>query len=223
MKVLLIEDDVDVATNIAEYLEARGARMDFAYEGLAGFERASAHRCSVIVLDLGLPGLDGIEVCRRLRHTARTTPILMLTARDELEQKVEGFQAGADDYLVKPFALPELYHRLVALVRRADGPDGEVLEVGSLSLDPRSREVRRADRPIRLNRTEMRILEILMRAAPEMVSRARIEEEVWGSSNPVGRDLLRSYVYRIRRRVDKPFDTPLLETVHGEGYRLRKA
>ncbi len=221
MNVLMIEDDADVATNVAEYLEQRGARLDFAYDGRQGFELANAHDYSVIILDLGLPGMDGIEVCRRLRREASDTPILMLTARAELDEKVEGFQAGADDYLVKPFALPELYHRLVALVRRSEGSSDAALVVADLELDPRTREVQRAGRPIRLNRTEFRVLEILVRAAPSLVTRERLESDIWGDAE-IGPDLLRSYIYRIRQRIDKPFDVPLLQTVHGQGYRLRE-
>ena len=221
MNVLVIEDDVDVATNVAEYLAERGARLDFAYDGVRGFELAGSHNYSVIVLDLGLPGMDGIDVCRCLRRAASDTPILMLTARDELEQKVEGFQAGADDYLVKPFALPELYHRLVALVRRREGPADAVLTVADLELDPQTREVRRAGRPIHLNRTEFRLLELLARAAPRMMTRDQLETEIWGD-DAISPDLLRSYVYRIRQRIDKPFGAALLQTVHGQGYRLRE-
>ncbi len=219
--VLLIEDDEDVASNVAEYLEQRGASLDFAYDGRQGYGLATGGEYSAIVLDLGLPGMDGIEVCRRLRQEARDIPILMLTARDAVEEKVEGFQAGADDYLVKPFALPELYHRLVALVRRAEGPAEIRLCFAGLELDPRSREVRRRGRVIHLNPTELRILEILLRAAPALVSRQRLETEIWGDE-PIGRDLLRSYIYRIRQRVDKPFGTALVQTVHGQGYRLRE-
>lgn len=220
MNVLMIEDDADVATNVAEYLEQRGARLDFAYDGQQGLALATSERYSVIILDLGLPALDGIEVCRRLRRTADDTPILMLTARDELGQKVEGFQAGADDYLVKPFALPELYHRLLALVRRSEGPADATVRVADLELDPQTREVRRAGRHIHLNRTELRLLELLARAAPRMVTREQLESAIWGDAE-IGPDLLRSYVYRIRQRIDKPFATALLETVHGQGYRLR--
>ncbi|MEM7352388.1 MAG: response regulator transcription factor [Acidobacteriota bacterium] len=222
MNVLLIEDDVDVATNVAEYLEQRGARLDFAYDGLHGFDLASNGTYSAIILDLSLPGMDGIEVCRRLRLAASDTPILMLTARDEVEQKVEGFQAGADDYLVKPFALPELYHRLIALLRRSQGPADACLSVADLELDPRSREVRRAGRPIRLNRTEFRLLELLLRAAPGMLTREALEAQIWGD-DAISPDLLRSYIYRLRQRIDKPFATALLHTVHGQGYRLREA
>lgn len=217
----MIEDDVDVATNVAEYLEQRGARLDFAYDGLQGLELASSGSYSVIVLDLGLPGMDGIEVCRRLRRAASDTPILMLTARDELEQKIEGFQAGADDYLVKPFALRELYHRLVALLRRTQGPVEAVLTVGDLEVEPQTREVRRGGQPIRLNRIEFRLLELLARAAPRMVTRERLEAEIWGG-DAISPDLLRSYVYRVRQRIDKPFGEALLQTVHGQGYRLRE-
>ncbi|MEM7585510.1 MAG: response regulator transcription factor [Acidobacteriota bacterium] len=219
MNILLIEDDVDVATNVAEYLEQRGVQLDFAYDGLQGLGLATKGRYSAIILDLGLPGLDGIDVCRKLRRQATSTPVLMLTARDELEEKLEGFQAGADDYVVKPFALPELYHRLVALVRRSEGAAETRLAVGDLEIDPQTREVRRGGQKIHLNRTELRLLEILARAAPKLVSREQLEAEVWGD-DPVGPDLLRSYIYRIRQRIDKPFAIALLQTVHGEGYRL---
>ncbi len=221
MNILLIEDDADVATNIAEYMEQRGARLDFAYDGRQGFALASANRYSVVILDLGLPGLDGIEVCRRLRRASTDTPVLMLTARDELEEKVEGFQAGADDYLVKPFALPELYHRLLALTRRAEGTTAGLIEIADLEIDPQSHEVRRAGRRIHLNRTELRLLVVLAKATPKLVARAELEAEIWGDA-VVGADLLRSYIYRIRQRIDRPFPVSLLETVHGEGYRLRE-
>ncbi|MEM1182000.1 MAG: response regulator transcription factor [Acidobacteriota bacterium] len=220
MKFLMIEDDVDVASNVAEYLEQRGARLDFAYDGLEGLQLATAESYSAIILDLGLPGLDGIELCRRLRRRSDGTPILMLTARDEVEEKVEGFQAGTDDYLVKPFALPELHHRLLSLLRRAEGARDCRLRFADLVLDPRTREVERAGQSIHLNRLEFRILEILIRAAPTLVSRRSVESEIWGDEE-VGADLLRSYIYRLRRRIDKPFKTSLLHTVHGEGYRLR--
>ena len=222
MKVLLIEDDPDVAANVAEYLEPRGFGLDFAYDGRQGFELALSGRYGVIVLDLMLPGLGGIDVCQRLRAASVATPILMLTARDGVEQKVIGFEAGADDYLVKPFALPELYHRVLALLRRrgARPSEARTLRVHDLELDLEAPEVRRQGRVLALNRIERQILETLARASPAFVSREALEEAVWGDTLGRG-DLLRSYVYRLRREVDRSFDEPLLHTVHGQGYALR--
>ena len=220
MRILLIEDDVDVAANIAEYLEPRGAELDFAYDGRRGLELAREADYGVVILDLMLPGLDGIAVCRELRRQRVATPILMLTARDELSQKILGFEAGADDYVVKPFALAELHHRLLALERRGEPPAERVLQVEDLEIETERREVRRGSKLLTLNRMELRILETLARASPAVVSREALQVAVWGDEL-VATDLLRTYVYRLRRKIDHPFDTPLLHTLHGQGYALR--
>jgi len=222
LKILLIEDDEDVAANVAEYLEPRGIELDFAYEGHQGLDLALRGEYSLVLLDLMLPGLDGIELCQRIRAAEITVPIVMLTARDELAKKVLGFESGADDYVVKPFALPELYHRILALLRRSsETSKRRTLKVYDLEIDLETPQVRRAGVPLTLNRTEQKILETLAQAAPTMVTREELENAVWGD-DLVRRDLLRSYVYRIRRVIDKPFSEPLLHTVHGRGYALRR-
>ena len=221
MRALVIEDDTDVASNIAEYLEPKGFVLDFAYDGVSGLHFAATRDYDVLVLDVMLPGIDGFALCRRLRsESASHAPVLMLTARDALSDKIEGFEAGADDYLVKPFALPELYLRLCALLRRGRRDTESCLRVHDLELDSRSMTVRRAGRVLRLNRMELKILRILMRASPTLVSRADLEAELWGD-RIVGDDLLRSYIYRLRQAIDKPFAVELIHTVHGQGYLVK--
>jgi DNA-binding response OmpR family regulator len=181
---------------------------------------ASSESFDAIVLDLMLPGIDGIEVCRRLRQEARlTTPILMLTARDQLDDKLSGFDVGADDYLVKPFDLPELVARLEALIRRERGI-ASVYRVGDISLNLDTMEVHRGDTEIRLSRTLFDMLRILLREAPKVVPREMIERELWGDDLPDS-DTLRSHLYNLRRAIDKPFDFPMIETLPGRGYRIR--
>lgn len=220
MRVLIIEDNEDVAANVADFLEARGDVVDFAYDGLGGLHLAVTQSYDVIVLDLGLPGMDGLSVCRRLREDARSAvPILMLTARDTLPDTLSGFGAGTDDYMVKPFALQELAVRLQALVRRAQPPACGPLRVADLELDPETRVVRRAGRSLELNPTCFTILRRLMEASPRVVSRSELERAVWGELVPES-DALRSHIYAIRRAVDRDFDRPLLHTLRGVGYRL---
>ena len=201
MHVLVIEDDFDVSANIAEYLEDKGYILDFAYDGVSGLHLAATKRYDVIVLDIMLPGIDGVTLLRRLRQEGnqRTdTPVLMLTARDGLENKIEGFQAGADDYLVKPFALPELHLRLEALHRRGAGQKSAlVLKVHDLIFDTHQRIVTRDGQPIYLNRIELKILEHLMRASPAMVTKEQLETEIWSDAY-VGGDVLRAHIYRLR-------------------------
>jgi DNA-binding response OmpR family regulator len=220
MRILIIEDHEDMAANIGDFLEARGHTSDFALDGLVGLHLAVTNEYDVIVLDLGLPGMDGLTVCRKLREEARRdTPVLMLTARDTLPEKLEGFESGADDYLVKPFALQELHARLRALTSRGRRSMPEVLRVADLELDSGTLVVRRAGRRLELNRTCIRILEILIAASPRVVRRATIEHEIWGDLPPDS-DALRSHIYTLRRTIDRPFDRPLLHTVHGVGFRL---
>ncbi len=218
--MLIIEDNADVAANVGDFLDARGDTVDFAYDGLGGLHLAVTNPYDVIVLDLGLPGMDGLDVCRRLREDALSTvPILMLTARDTLDDTLAGFTAGSDDYLVKPFALQELAVRLDALVRRARPPASSCLQVEDLVLDPDTREVRRAGHEIDLNPACFAILRTLMEASPKVVSRSELEHAVWGDLVPES-DSLRSHIYAIRRAVDRNFEQPMLHTLRGIGYRL---
>jgi len=219
-RVLIVEDDFDIAENIADYLEELGHLVDFARDGISGMHLALTQEFDAIILDVMLPGMDGLNFCSKLRKEGnKSTPVLMLTARDTLNDKLAGFNAGADDYLVKPFALEELAVRLEALTRRRPGMPGERLLVADLALDTGRMAVTRSGKQIILNRACFRILTLLMQAFPNVVSRKDLEHALWGDMPP-GSDALRTHIYALRKAVDKPFNTSLLETVHGMGYRL---
>jgi len=219
--VLLVEDNQDIAEMVYAFLERRGYELDYAADGVTGLHLAVTNTYDVIVLDLMLPGIDGIDLCRKLRDEAqRDTPILMLTARDTLGDKVAGLDAGADDYLVKPFEIQELEARIRALIRRRRGQIApETLHVGDLKLDTGTLTVERAGETLNLTPICLRILTVLMRASPRVVSRRDIEREVWGDVLPDS-DTLRSHLYNLRKTIDKPFPKPLLHTVQSAGYRL---
>ena len=220
LRILVVEDNVDIAENIGDYLEAQGHIMDFAMDGIGGLHLAITQKYDVLILDIMLPGMDGITLCNKLREAGgKQTPVLMLTARDTLSDKLEGFKAGADDYLIKPFALQELEARIKALTKRAEIVEKPVLHVADLELDTGSMKVSRAGKPIDLNRACLKILQMLMQAYPNVVPRNEIEDTLWGDMPP-GSDSLRSHIYILRRAIDKPFEQALLETVHGVGYRL---
>ena len=219
MRILVIEDNSDIAANLGDYLEDRGHTVDFAADGITGLHRAVVDRFDAIVLDLNLPGMDGLEVCRKLRQEAhKDTPVLMLTARDALEQKLAGFESGADDYLVKPFALQELDARLGVLLRRGRGAS-RVLTVSDLEYNLDTLEVVRAGKSITLNPTALKILQVLMEASPAVVTRQDLETRVWGEELPDS-DSLRVHIHGLRAALDKPFGRPLIQTRHGIGYRL---
>jgi DNA-binding response OmpR family regulator len=223
MHLLLIEDNPDLVANVADFLEARGHTLDIAYNGFAGLGFALEQEYDAIILDLMLPGMDGLEVCARLRAGGRALPVLMLTARDGLDDKLEGFASGADDYLVKPFALRELEARLVAIARRAGsiqpGQAPQRLRVADLELDLATRRLTRAGRPLDLPPIPMKLLEVLMRRAPHLVSRVELERAIWGDEPPDS-DALRAHLHLLRQAIDKPFPRPLLHTARGFGYRL---
>jgi DNA-binding response OmpR family regulator len=221
MRILVVEDHADLAATIGDYLEARGHTVDFAYDGRSAYAVATEAQFDVIVLDRVMPAMDGATVCRRLRSEAGvTTPILMLTALDTVTNRVEGLDAGADDYLVKPFAMAELEARLQALHRRASGSvANHKLVVGDLEYDPQTREARRGGQPITLNPTTRKLLEFLMRQTHRVVSRVELEHLLWGDDLPDG-DVLRAHLHVLRAAVDRPFTHKLLHTVRGAGYRL---
>lgn len=220
LRILVVEDNADISENIGDYFEARGHILDFAMEGIGGLHLALTQDYDIIVLDIMLPGMDGLTFCRKLRaEGGNLIPVLMLTARDTLDDKLEGFDAGADDYLVKPFAMQELNARIEALVRRAERIPRIHLQVADLELDIGIMKVKRAGHPISLNRACLKILTLLMQASPNVVARKDMEHALWGDMPP-GSDALRSHIYALRRAIDKPFEEPLLETVHGVGYRL---
>lgn len=220
MRVLLIEDNAALAANVSEYLSAVGCVVDFAVDGPRGLRLAATRAHDVIALDIGLPRLDGIGVCQRLREElGLAIPVLMLTARDTLDDKLAGFRAGADDYLTKPFSLAELHARLVALSRRGSAV-GTVLKLGDLCFDVRAAQVERAGVRLRISPTGLRILELLMRRSPAIVSRAELVHQIWGDEPPDAEASLRFHIHNLRAAIDKPFPTALLRTVTGLGYRM---
>ncbi len=224
MRLLVIEDNRSLVANLFEYFEARGHVLDAAPDGITGLHLASTQAYDAVILDWMLPRMDGPEVLRRLREVhGRGVPVIMLTARDELPDKITGFRAGADDYLTKPFALPELEVRLEALLARAVGRErGRVLEVHDLRLDLATLETSRAGQPLHLYPACRKLLETLMQASPAAVTRERLEYALWGD-DPPDRDMLRSHIYELRRSVDGPFDVKLIQTLPRVGYRLAMA
>jgi DNA-binding response OmpR family regulator len=219
--VLVVEDNRSLSEMVGEYLEAKGFGVDFARDGVDGLRLASENSYDVVVLDLMLPRMDGVEVCRKLRSEAKkATPVLMLTARDTLADKVTGLDAGADDYLVKPFAIQELEARVRALIRRDRRQvSAEVLRVGDLVLDTASLRATRAGSELNLSPIGLRLLTILMRESPRVVTRRDIEREIWGDGLPDS-DTLRSHLYNLRKTIDRPFAKQLLHTVQTAGYRI---
>ena len=199
----------------------KGYLVDCAYDCLGGLHLALTQPFDLIILDLMLPGMDGITLCQRLRQEARLqTPIIMLTARDSVDDKLAGFQAGADDYLVKPFSLPELHARVEAVLRRGQTGLQNMLEIGDLSYDMNSLTVARQGKTIKLSPIGLKLLEKLMKSSPHVVRRETLEELLWGESLP-GSDSLRSHIHTLRQAIDKPFSSPLLHTVHGIGFCLK--
>lgn len=221
MRVLIIEDNRDIAANLYDYLAARGHVPDHAADGVTGLHLAVTNDYDAIVLDLALPGIDGVDVCRRLREDAkRDTPVLMLTARDTLDDKLAGFESGADDYLVKPFALKEVEARLLALHKRQQGRStARRLQVGDLVFDPATLGVTRAGQAVKLPRKCLRLLEVLMQQPNKVYTRAELEHAVWGDAQPQS-DTLRSHMHLLRRALARPGRPDLVENVHGIGYRL---
>ncbi|MBS0515652.1 MAG: response regulator transcription factor [Proteobacteria bacterium] len=219
MRILLIEDQRDIAANIWDFLELRGFVMDHAADGVNGLRMALAGGYDVIILDLGLPKLDGIDLCRALRRANRDTPVLMLTARDTLQDKLTGFAEGADDYVVKPFAMKELEARIRALHRRGTMQHGDRLRVADLVLDPLDYTVERAGQRLTLTRAGLVLLETLMRKSPNLVRHNDLAHALWGDG--VG-DIatLHTHLSVLRAAIDRPFKTHLLHTVHGFGYRI---
>ncbi|WP_310630653.1 response regulator transcription factor [Paraburkholderia sp.] len=224
MRILAIEDDPDILGNIASYFGARNTMVDCALDGVQGYALATRNEYDVIILDLALPRLDGYELCRRLREDAQCeTPLIMVTARDTLDERLAGFQAGTDDYLVKPFALAELGARAKALSQRPRKRSVvRTLQVADLVLDLDTRELARAGQTLRLPPAPMTLLKILMQESPSVVARARLEEALWLDSPPDS-DSLRTHIHQLRQVIDKPFERALLHTVHGVGYQLRAA
>ena len=221
MKVLIVDDNHSVVETIADYLELEGIAIDCAYHGEAAVALVAAHHYDVIIMDIMMPKMDGITAVTKLREELYCqTPILFLTAKDALEDKVAAFNAGGDDYLMKPFAMQELLLRLHALNNRGPRQDIGALTFADISLNIRTDEVTRDGRPIKLSRIQYKILKVLLRKAPSIVSRQEVIEAVWGEDSPSS-DALRSHIYGLRNAIDKGFEHSRLETIHGQGYRIK--
>jgi two-component system OmpR family response regulator len=221
VRVLVVEDDAKMAGLLRRGLVAQGAIVDAAERGEDAVWMAGATAYDAIVLDVMLPGIDGFETCRRLREAGVWSPVLMLTARAEVEDRVAGLDGGADDYLTKPFAFAELGARLRALVRRGPRERPAVLQVGDLRLDPAARRVWRGDAEVELSATEMALLEAFMRRPGEVLSRLALLEAGWGDEYENRSNIVAVYVGYLRNKVDRPFGRSDIETLRGAGYRLR--
>jgi two-component system OmpR family response regulator len=221
MRVLIVEDEIKMASLIRRGLRAEGLAADVAIKGEDALWMAGASHYDAIVLDVMLPDIDGIETCRRLRADGNWTPVLMLTARDAVEDRVAGLDGGADDYLTKPFSFAELLARLRALARRGAVERPAVLQVGDLRLDPAARRVHRGDREVSLSAKEFALLEAFMRRPGEVLSRLQLLEHAWDYDYENRSNVIDVYVRYLRDKVDRPFGVSTIETVRGAGYRLR--
>lgn len=221
MKVLIVEDEKKIASLIRKDLEARGYVVDAAHRGDEGFTLATTRPYDVIVLDIMLPGRDGLSILRGLRDRGMDVPVLLLTARSELSERLEGLNLGADDYLTKPFYIEELGARILALGRRASGQTRSLLQVADLTVNLITREVTRGTRRLELTNREFVLLERLMRSPGRVFTRSQILEQAWDSDFDPGTNLVDVYVQRLRKKVDGDAEVRLIETVRGVGYRIR--
>jgi two-component system response regulator MprA len=222
MRVLVVDDEPAVRQALDRALRFEGYETEMAGDGVAALAVLAERPADVVVLDVAMPRVDGLEVCRRLREAGNQTPILLLTARVSVSERVTGLDAGADDYLVKPFALEELLARLRALLRRSGPPDDEVLRFSDLSLDPVTREVARGERRIELTRTEFLLLELLLRNARQVLPREVIFDRVWGYDFGANSNSLEVYIGYLRRKTEADGEPRLVHTVRGVGYVVRE-
>jgi two-component system copper resistance phosphate regulon response regulator CusR len=220
MRILVVEDDAVAASVLAKGLREHSYAVDVAADGSDALEQTAINDYDLVILDVLLPGIDGLELCRQLRSAGGTVPILMLTARGGLDQRVEGLDAGADDYLPKPYHFPELLARVRALLRRGPNLMAAVLTIEDLTIDTRARRVDRAGRAIQLTSKEYALLEYLVRRQGEVVGRAAIAEHVWDDSFDPMSNLIEVYIQRLRRKIDDGHDRRLIRTRRGAGYAL---
>jgi two-component system response regulator MprA len=222
MRVLVVDDDPAVSAALNRALRLEGYEVSLAVDGVRALEEVAIRPPDAVILDIGLPTIDGLEVCRRLRAAGDDTPVLMLTARDAINDRVQGLDVGADDYLVKPFALAELLARLRALLRRRPEDAGDVLRFADLSLDPVTREAHRGDRQFTLTRIEYDLLELLLRHPRQVLTRELILDRVWGYTFDSGTNSLAVYVGYLRRKTEAGGEPRLIHTARGVGYVLRE-
>lgn len=223
MRILLVEDNQRLSDSLRRNLADDGYAVDVAYDGVEGEELAEFTAYDLIILDVMLPRKDGLDVCRSLRSKRIRTPVLMLTARDALSDRVSGLDSGADDYLVKPFEMDELRARLRALLRRESEDKNSVLSIADLRLDPATHFVERSGQPIELTSREYALLEYLMRNPNRLITRQMAENSLWSYDSHVASNVVDVYIRRLRRKVDDPFEVKLIETVRGSGYRIRRS
>lgn len=221
MTILVVEDSKEILTNILDYLGLQGHELDCAEDGLTALHLLSTQFYDLVILDVMLPGVDGYKICQKMRQELKlNTPVIMLTARDTLDDRLEGFRMGVDDYVVKPFALSELAARIDALLRRSQAKSQDILQVEDLKFDRSLIEVSRNGQSIKLSRASLKLLETLMLHSPGVVRRTDLEQALWGGEPPDS-DSLRSHIHQLRQAIDKPFPKPLLHTIHGVGYCLK--
>ncbi len=224
MRILVVDDERAVRESLRRALELESYEIELAADGPEALEKLDSDRQpDAVVLDVLMPGMDGLEVCRTIRRTGNRVPVLMLTARTQVEDRVEGLDAGADDYLTKPFALEELLARLRALLRRTADGSGEVLRFADLELDPGTREVRRGGEPIELTRTEFSLLELFLLNPRQVLTRSVIFERVWGYDFGYGSNSLDVYIGYLRRKTEAGGKPRLIQTIRGVGYALRES
>lgn len=221
LNLLLVEDDMDLATAVVDYLELESIQCDHAVNGVVGLNLIQQHSYQAIILDLNLPRMDGLTVCRQMRELGNDTPVLMLTARDSLDDKLVGFDSGADDYLVKPFAMEELIARVKVLSCRRSGQVNK-LTVEDIELDLSQKQAYRNKQVLKLSPTAIKILEVLMRESPSPVSRETLMQRIWGDEQPDSNSL-KVHVFNLRKQLDKAGGPPLIQTVTGFGFALRRS
>ncbi|RUO41979.1 DNA-binding response regulator [Pseudidiomarina aestuarii] len=223
LSVLLVEDTLAIATEVCDFLEEQGVQIDFAATGRHGLQLAQEQNYDVVILDVMLPDMTGIQVCESIKLSCDPIPpVLLLTARDSIADKSVGFAAGADDYLTKPFDLQELYLRCQALARRQQLHQAQTVKIGDLEVNERQQWAQRNGQALKLSSTDFAILLLLVRAYPNAVSRQEVINKFWGDDMPDS-DVLRSHIYTLRQALDKPFATPMLATLHGVGFRLHSS
>lgn len=220
MKILIVEDEHLIATSIKKGLEQEHYTVDVAFDGIDGYDLAASGDYDIILLDLMLPGLDGLSICQKLRSEDIHTPILMLTAKSQLDDKVKGFDCGADDYLTKPFAFEELLARIRALGRRPQQSTSQILTVADLTIDTTNYQVRRGLKEISLSSKEYSLLECLVRHTGQILNKDQIIQHVWSYESDILPNTVEVYIRNLRQKIDKPFKKKLIQTIRGFGYKI---